>query len=65
MWAHLENEKAIIVKIDAFAFEQPGNFCEVASFIINVVIGAVVAMCCAGNSELGVWYELKGLFTLQ
>ena len=63
--AHLENEKAVVVKIDAFAFEQPGDFCEAASLIINVVVRAVVAVCCAGNSELGVWYKLTGLFSLD
>lgn len=63
--AHLENEKAVVVKIYAFAFEQPGDFCEVASLIINVVVRAVVAVCSAGHGKLCVWNRLKGLLSLQ
>ena len=63
--AHLKNEKPVVIKINALAFQQLGDFREVAFLVVNVVIGAIVAVCSAGHSELRVWNKLKGLFPLQ
>lgn len=36
--AHLKNEEAVVVKINAFALEQLGDLGEIAFLVINVVI---------------------------
>ena len=45
--ADLKNQEAIVVKVNAFAFQQLSDLCEVALLLINVVVRAVVAMRCA------------------
>lgn len=63
--AYLKNEKTVVIKVDALAFQQLGDFREVALLVVNVVVRAVVAVCSAGHSESRVWNTLKGLFPLH
>ena len=63
--AHLKNEKTVVVKINALAFQQLSDFREVAFLVINVVVRAIVAVCSAGHGELRIWNKLKGLFSLH
>lgn len=63
--AYLKNEKPVVVKINAFALQQLGDFREVAFLLVNIIVRAIVAMCSTGHSELGVWNKLKGLWPLQ
>lgn len=63
--AHLKNEKTVVVKINALAFQQLSDFREVAFLVINVVVRAIVAVCSARHGELRIWNKLKGLFSLH
>lgn len=63
--AYLKNEKPVVVKINAFALQQLGDFREVAFLVVNIIVRAIIAVCSTGHGELGVWNKLKGLWPLQ
>ena len=36
--AHLKNEEAVVVKVNAFALQQLGDLSEIAFLVVNVVV---------------------------
>ena len=61
---HLEDEEAVVVQVDALALQQLCDLAKVALAVIDVVVGAVVAVRCAGDRELRAGHHLKRLLSL-
>lgn len=63
--ADLKDQEAVVIKVNAFVLQQFSDLSEVALFLINVVVRAVVAMRCARHSEMRLGDDFKGLVTLK
>lgn len=61
---HLEDEEAVVVQINALAFEQLRHLREVAAPAIDEVVGLVAAVRGSGHHEIGARNHLEFIIVL-
>ena len=65
LWLHLRNaldlalqdQEALVVEVDAFSFEQGGDFGKVAEPAVDGVLGRVVAVRLTSHDQLRVGHD--------
>ena len=63
VFSYLQDEEPIVVKVDAMSLELLSHILGWRLAVVNVVVGLVAAVSCAGNTELRSRDSLK-LLTL-